>query len=63
MGAANDYHTFNLQLAKERSWVISHYNVQQPVLRAVRNIILHWEDNSQLMFLHPLYIPKKHQLL
>lgn len=46
MGAANGYHTFNLQLAKERSWLISAYNVQQPVLRAVRNIMLHWEGNS-----------------
>lgn len=33
MGAANDYHTFNLQLAKEGSWLIASYNVHQPVLR------------------------------
>lgn len=30
MGAANDYHTSNLQLAKERSWLITPYNVHQP---------------------------------
>lgn len=42
MGAANDYHTSNLQLAKERSWLITSYNVQQPVLQAPRYIMLHW---------------------
>lgn len=36
MGAANDYHTPNLQLAKERSWLITSYNVHQPVLQALR---------------------------
>lgn len=32
VGAANDYHTSNLQLAKERSWLITLYNVHQPIL-------------------------------
>ncbi len=43
MGAANDYHTPNLQLAKECSWLITSYNVQQLVLQALRYIMLHWE--------------------
>lgn len=45
MGAANDYHTFNLQLAKERSCLITSYNVHQPVLHALRYVWLHWENN------------------
>lgn len=46
MGAANDYHTSNLQLAKERSWLITPYNVHQPVLQALRYIMLLWEADS-----------------
>lgn len=46
MGAANDYHTSNLQLAKERSWLITPYNVHQPVLQALRYIMLRWEGES-----------------
>lgn len=45
MGAANDYRTFNLQLAKERSWLITLYNVHQPVLQAQRYVGLFWENN------------------
>lgn len=46
MGAGNDYRTSNLQLAKERSWLITSYNVHQPVLQALRYVGLHWENNS-----------------
>lgn len=46
MGAANDYHTPNLQLAKEWSCLITSYNVQQLVLQALRYIMLHWEGDS-----------------
>lgn len=46
IGAANDYRTFNLQLTKERSWLITSYSVQQPVLQALRYVGLHWEDGS-----------------
>lgn len=38
MGAGNDYRTSNLQLAKERSWLITLYNVHQPVLQAPRYV-------------------------
>lgn len=46
IGAANDYHTSNLQLAKERSWLITPYNVHPLVLQALRYIMLHWEGDS-----------------
>lgn len=46
MGASNDDHTSNLQLAKEKSWLITFYNVHQPVLKALRYIVLHWEGDS-----------------
>lgn len=46
MGAANDYHTSNLQLTKERSWLITPYNVHQPVLQALRYIMFRWEGDS-----------------
>lgn len=46
MGTANDYHTSNLQLAKERSWLITSYNVHQPALQALSYIMLHWEGDS-----------------
>lgn len=36
----------NLQLAKERGWLITSYNVQQPVLQAPRYIMLHGEGDS-----------------
>lgn len=44
--AANDYRTLNLPLTKERSWLITSFNVQQPVLQALRYVGLHWEDGS-----------------
>lgn len=46
MGAANDYRTSNLQLAKERSWLITPYNVHQPVLQALRRTALQREADS-----------------
>lgn len=38
IGAANDYHPFNLQLTEQRSWLITSYNVHQPVLQALRYV-------------------------
>lgn len=38
IGAANDYHPFNLQLTEQRSWLITSYNVHQPVVQALRYV-------------------------
>lgn len=45
MGAANDYHTLNLQLAKEGSWLIASYNVHQASAWALRCTVFHWEGD------------------
>lgn len=65
MGAPNDYQTSNLQLTKERSWLITLYTSCSPVSPSDSEI--HYVAPGgllcQIMFLHPTSSPQKRLFL